>query len=438
MSLFESEATGQQPLAARMRPRRLDEVIGQDHIIGAGSPLVDLIAGSGGSSVLLWGPPGTGKTTLARLVATERGAAFQELSAVSATIKDVRAVVEQGRRERELYSRDLVLFIDEIHRFSKTQQDALLPAVENGWVVLVGATTENPSFAVIPALLSRSLLVPLHPLEQHDLRQVLQRALADERGLNGAITLADDAAELIARMAGGDARRALTTLEAAAAGESTQIDVAVVERVLQQSAPRYDRAGDRHYDVTSALIKSIRGSDVDAALHYLAIMLSAGEDPRFISRRLVILASEDIGVSDHTSLLVATAAHEAVSFVGLPEAGYTLAHATIHLALAPKSNSVKEALLAAQADVAAGRTGPVPAALRDGSTASARADGAGQGYRYPHDYPQGIVAQQYAPDAVTGRRYYFPSSHGNEARAAVALDRIRQELYGEEQAPPDA
>jgi putative ATPase len=437
VSLFESEATGQQPLAARMRPRRLDEVIGQDHIIGPGSPLVDLIAGSGGSSVLLWGPPGTGKTTLARLVATERGAAFQELSAVSATIKDVRAVVEQGRRERELYSRDLVLFIDEIHRFSKTQQDALLPAVENGWVVLVGATTENPSFAVIPALLSRSLLVPLHPLEQHDLRQVLQRALADERGLNGAITLADEAAELIARMAGGDARRALTTLEAAAAGESTEIDIAVVEQVLQQNAPRYDRAGDRHYDVTSALIKSIRGSDVDAALHYLAIMLSAGEDPRFISRRLVILASEDIGVADHTSLLVATAAHEAVSFVGLPEAGYTLAHATIHLALAPKSNAVKEALLAARADITAGRTGPVPAALRDGSTASARADGAGQGYRYPHDHPQGIVAQQYAPDAVTGRRYYFPSSHGNEARAAAALDRIRQELAGEDQTPPD-
>ena len=430
MSLFESQTAGQQPLAARMRPQRLEEVIGQDHVTGPGSPLVELIAGSGGSSVLLWGPPGTGKTTLARLVASERGATFNELSAVSATIKDVRAVVEQGQRERELYARDSVLFIDEIHRFSKTQQDALLPAVENGWVVLVGATTENPSFAVIPALLSRSLLVPLHPLELSDVQQVVQRALADERGLGSAVTLTDEAAELIARMAGGDARRALTTLEAAAAGDIAQVDVAVVENVLQQSAPRYDRAGDRHYDVTSALIKSIRGSDVDAALHYLAIMLSAGEDPRFISRRLVILASEDIGLADHTSLLVATAAHEAVSFVGLPEAGYTLAQATIHLSLAPKSNSVKRALLAARADVDAGRTGSVPPALRDGSTASARADGAGQGYRYPHDYPLGVVAQQYAPDEVVGRRYYAPSSHGVEARAAETLERIRGELSG--------
>ncbi len=412
-----------------MRPTQLTEVLGQQQATGAGSPLTELIAGSGGSSVVLWGPPGTGKTTLARLVATERGANFQELSAVSATIKDVRSVVEEGKRNRELYSRDTVLFIDEIHRFSKTQQDALLPAVENGWVTLVGATTENPSFAVIPALLSRSLLVPLRPLETEDLRQLLERALTDPRGLADRNELSDEAAELIVRMAGGDARRALTTLEAAAArSDSGRIDTADIEQVLQQAAPRYDRQGDRHYDITSALIKSIRGSDVDAALHYLAIMLSAGEDPRFISRRLVILASEDIGIADHTSLLVATAAHEAVSFIGLPEAGYALAQATIHMALAPKSNSVKTALQAAIQDVADGRTGAVPPALRDDSTASARAEGAGRGYAYPHNFPNGIVAQQYAPDVVADAVYYEPTQHGAEQRAAETVRLIRERL----------
>lgn len=317
-----------------------------------------------------------------------------------------------------------MLFIDEVHRFSKTQQDALLPAVENGWVTLVGATTENPSFAVIPALLSRSILVPLRPLESEDLQIVVDRALTDTRGLGGSVSVSPDARDLIVRMSGGDARRALTLLEVAAGGRQA-VELPDVETAVQQAAPRYDRAGDRHYDVTSALIKSIRGSDVDAALHYLAIMIAAGEDPRFITRRLVILASEDIGLADHTSLLVATAAHDAVSFIGLPESAYPLAHAVIHMSLAPKSNAVKRAITAALDDVRSGRTGPVPPALRDASTKGARMEGAGRGYTYPHDHPDGVVAQQYAPDAVLRRSYYQPTRHGAEDRAASAAERLR-------------
>ena len=411
-----------------MRPVSLAQVVGQQHVIGPGTPLAGLLHGGPGTSVILWGPPGTGKTTLARLIALGRGAAFRELSAVSATIKDVRAVIEQARSDQELQQRTTVLFIDEVHRFSKTQQDALLPAVENGWVTLVGATTENPSFAVIPALMSRSLLVPLRSLEPADIELVVAHALIEDRGLGGAYDIEPEARDTLVRLAGGDARRALTILEVAAATSNQLITGADIDAAVAESAPRYDRSGDRHYDVTSALIKSIRGSDVDAALHYLAIMLVAGEDPRFISRRLVILASEDIGLADHTSLLVATAAHQVVSFIGLPEAGLTLAHAAIHLSLAPKSNAATKAIGAAMTDVREGRTGPVPPALRDGSTSSSRAEGAGKGYRYPHDDPAGVVQQQYAPDAVGGTQYYEPTDHGAEERAHFALQRLRKML----------
>jgi putative ATPase len=425
------------PLAVRMRPRTLDELVGQRHLLEPGSPLRRLVSsaageGPGPTSVILWGPPGTGKTTLASLVSTSTGRRFVELSAVTAGVKDVREVVERARDALGMQGEGTVLFVDEVHRFSKTQQDALLPAVENGWVTLVAATTENPSFSVISPLLSRSLVLTLAPLTDDDIQALLDRALADPRGLDGRLTLEAEAADHLRRIAGGDARRALTSLEAAAGAALDQggavIDLAAVERAVDRAAPRYDRDGDQHYDVISAFIKSLRGSDVDAALHYLARMIEAGEDPRFIARRLVILASEDIGLADPTALQTATAAAAAVALVGLPEGRLALAQATIALALAPKSNAVILAIDAAQGDVRRGLIGQVPPHLRDSHYARAGQLGHGEGYLYPHDLPGGVAAQQYAPDPVQGRRYYRPTRYGAEARYAEVTERLQVAL----------
>jgi putative ATPase len=423
----EEAARAAAPLAVRMRPRTLDEVIGQRHLTAEGAPLRKLAEHDAAMSVLLWGPPGTGKTTLAHVVSLVTRCRFVELSAVSAGVKDVRAAIGQARGQLGLTGTRTILFIDEVHRFNKAQQDALLPAVENRWVSFIGATTENPSFSVVGPLLSRSLLLTLEPLSDDDLAAVISRALADERGLAGRVTLSIGVAEHLIRLAGGDARRALTYLEAAALGMAAGgvIDVEGLERAVDRAAVRYDRAGDQHYDVISAFIKSIRGSDADAALHYLARMIEAGEDPRFIARRLIVHASEDIGMADPSALQVAVAAAHAVEFVGLPEARLALGQAVIHLSLAPKSNSVYRAIGAAAADVRAGLAGPVPAHLRDASYRGAARLRHGSGYVYPHDAEEGVVPQAYAPDQVAERRYYEPSGHGAEARYAERSERIR-------------
>ncbi|WP_311765303.1 replication-associated recombination protein A [Streptomyces zingiberis] len=431
------------PLAVRMRPRTLDEVVGQQHLLRPGSPLRRLVGeGAGGpagpSSVILWGPPGTGKTTLAHIVSRATDQRFVELSAITAGVKEVRTVIDGARRASGGYGRETVLFLDEIHRFSKAQQDSLLPAVENRWVTLIAATTENPYFSVISPLLSRSLLLTLEPLTEAGLRDLLRRAVTDERGLGGAVTLPEAAEDHLLRIAGGDARRALTALEAGAASALAQGEPEITLRALEEAVDRaavtYDRDGDQHYDVASALIKSIRGSDADAALHYLARMIEAGEDPRFIARRLMISASEDIGLADPTALQTAVAAAQAVALIGFPEARITLGQAVIALALAPKSNAAYLAVDAALADVRAGLAGPVPPHLRDSHYQGARALGHAEGYVYPHDLPGGVAAQQYAPDAVHGKRYYEPTRYGAEARYAEVAERVRARLRGE--APP--
>jgi putative ATPase len=421
------------PLAVRMRPRSIDEVRGQGDVLRPGSPLRRLIEGSGGAagpiSAILWGPPGTGKTTLAHLVATAADREFVELSAVTAGVKDVRAVMEHANRARDMYGRQTVLFLDEIHRFTKAQQDALLPGVENRQVVLVAATTENPSFSVIAPLLSRSMLITLQPLTDDDVADVITSAITDPRGLDGEYSLDDDARDHLVRLAGGDARRALTFLEAAAgvAGDAVApgaerpdavpISLAQSEQAVAHAAVRYDRTGDQHYDVASALIKSMRGSDVDAALHYLARMLEAGEDPRFIARRVVIAASEDVGLADPTALQTAVAAMHAVAQIGMPEARIILAQAVVHNALAPKSNAAYTGINEAIADVRAGKGGPVPAHLRGSGYAGAARLGHGKGYVYAHDEPDAVAAQQYLPDDLAGTTdYYRPTDRGFEAR----------------------
>ncbi|MCB1266413.1 MAG: replication-associated recombination protein A [Mycobacterium sp.] len=410
-----------------MRPAGLDEVVGQGHLLGPGSPLRRLVEGSGAASVILYGPPGTGKTTLASLISHATGRRFEALSALSAGVKEVRAVIDTARRAA-VHGEQTVLFIDEVHRFSKTQQDALLAAVENRVVLLVAATTENPSFSVVAPLLSRSLILQLQPLSADDVRTVVRRAVDDPRGLAGTVQITDDALELLVGLSAGDARRALTALEVAAetaAAAGGAVTEAIVEQSLDRAAVRYDRDGDQHYDVVSAFIKSIRGSDVDAALHYLARMLVAGEDPRFVARRLVILASEDIGMADPTALLTAVAAAQTVALIGMPEAQLTLAHATVHLATAPKSNAVTTALGAAIGDIRSGKAGMVPAHLRDGHYSGAARLGNAQGYRYPHDDPDGVVPQQYPPDEVVGVDYYAPTGHGAEREIGGRVNKLR-------------
>ena len=463
MDLFESAGTDEvgipvdshAPLAVRMRPRTLDELQGQAHLLTPGSPLRRLVEpaevtlhsqpgtrasatsrhpGAALSSVILWGPPGTGKTTLAYLVARGSGRRFVELSAVTAGVKDVRAVVTDARR-RLAAGEETVLFIDEVHRFSRSQQDALLPSVENRWVTLIAATTENPSFSVVSPLLSRSLLLTLHPLGAEDIGCLVDRAVSDNRGLAGAVCVTEEAREQIVRMAGSDARKALTVLEAAAgtvlareAGEEPLIEVADVEQAADVAAVRYDRAGDQHYDVISAFIKSMRGSDPDATMHYLARMIAAGEDPRYIARRIVIHAAEDVGLADPTVLSTAVAAQQAVALIGMPESGLILAEAALAVATAPKSNAVTVALSESLADVSAGKAPPVPAHLRDAHYAGAEGLGHGKGYRYPHDFPHAVVGQQYLPDELEGSRYYRPSGNGFEKQLASRLEAVRRIL----------
>lgn len=453
------------PLAVRMRPRTIDEVLGQEHLLTPGAPL-RVLAGenagpAGPSSVILYGPPGTGKTTLAHVIARAPGRKFVELSAITAGVKDVRAVMDQALLDRDMYGTTTVLFLDEIHRFTKAQQDALLPGVENRWVILVAATTENPSFSIISPLLSRSLLLRVHSLEQSDIERLIDRALADPHGFGGAAVIDADARAHLAAVSGGDARRSLTSLEAAAAiafseaeqasaesavaaedsedpaGEKgpepaapVRITLAHAVEAVDRAAIRYDRSGDQHYDVVSAFIKSMRGSDADAAVHYLARMLEGGEDPRFVARRIMILASEDIGLADPQALQVATAAAQSVALVGMPEARIILSQAVIYCALAPKSNAAYNAINRAIADVRAGASGQVPVHLRDAHYAGAKQFGHGDGYIYAHDAPGHVAAQQYLPDTLRGTVYYEPTQHGFERTLTERRERIRRILDG--------
>lgn len=422
------------PLAVRMRPTCIEEVLGQKHLLQSGSPLRRLLEPQDPnrivSSVILWGPPGVGKTTLAYLVARSSGRHFEELSAVSAGVKDVRAVIAAAKRRLGTSGEETVLFIDEVHRFSRTQQDALLPAVENRFVTLIAATTENPSFSIVAPLMSRSILLTLNPLDDDAIRELLTRAVTDSRGLDDSMQLDDEALEQLVRLAGADARRSLTLLEAAAGlARDSGAETITVEAVAEAADAAVVRYGeDEHYDVASAFIKSMRGSDVDAALHYLARMLEAGEDPRFIARRIMICASEDVGLADPTALPTAVAAAQAVALVGMPEARIILAQAVITVAIAPKSNATYLAIDRAIADVRAGHGGVVPTHLRDAHYRGAESIGHGAGYRYAHDEPYGIAAQQYLPDTLEGSTYYEPTNNGHEARVTSRLAKVRSRL----------
>ena len=434
MSLFEAEEEAHrraaQPLAARMRPRTLAEFVGQEHFLGEGKPLRRLLRADRLGSVIFYGPPGTGKTTLARLLAGETRSAFRQISAVISGVKELREVIDEARRRLEAEGRRTLLFIDEIHRFNRAQQEVLLPHVEEGVIVLVGATTENPFFTVTSALVSRSRVFQFQPLSPQHIRELLLRALADkERGLgNYQVELSEEALDFLARASDGDARRALSALEVGVLSAERfplRFTRALAEESLQRKAAVYDRSGDAHYDTISAFIKSIRGSDPDAAVYWLAKMLEAGEDIRFIARRLVILASEDVGNADPAALPLAMAAAQACEYVGMPECRLNLAQAVIYLACAPKSNAVIAAVDAAIADVREDRTAPVPVHLRDAQYAGAKRLGHGKGYQYAHDEPDGIAAQDYLG---VEKEYYRPTERGFEQELSRRLRAIREKL----------
>jgi putative ATPase len=420
------------PLAVRMRPRSLDELVGQEHVLGEGSALRTAIESGHPHSAILYGPPGSGKTTLARIAAAGAEGAFEEESAVNAGRAEIRAVIERARERRTGSGRPTVLFLDEIHRFNKAQQDALLPAVEEGLLTLIGATTENPYFEVNSALLSRCQIYELRPLEAERIEGLLRRALADpERGLADPPPVEDAALAMLAQRSGGDARVALSGLERAVErSRGEPIDVAAIEDALQRKALDYDRQGDRHYDFVSAWIKATRGSDVDASLYYLAVMLEGGEDPRFIARRMVILASEDIGNADPQALLVADAAARAVDRVGLPECALNLAQAAVHLALAPKSNASYKGLSAARAEVREQGAKAPPDYLRDAHYPGAEKLGRGTGYRYAHDEPGGVSDQQLIPEGLEDRRFYRPTDRGFEAELGRRLELLQKKIRG--------
>jgi putative ATPase len=419
------------PLATRMRPRDLDEFVGQGHLLGEGSALRVAIERGEPHSAIFYGPPGTGKTTLARIIAARVEGAFEELSAVNAGRAEVREVIERAR-ERRASGRPTIFFLDEIHRFNKAQQDALLPAVEEGLVTLIGATTENPYFEVNSALLSRTQIYEFRPLEAADIELLVRRSLTDERGVEDAPAISEDAVEALTTRAGGDGRVALAALERAAettrAAGAGEIEVDAVEDALQRKALLYDRAGDKHYDYISAWIKATRGSDVDASIYYLAVMLEGGEDPRFIARRMVILASEDVGNADPQALLIANAAAQAVDRVGLPECALNLAQASAYLALAPKSNASTRAISRASAHVREHGAGDPPPYLQDAHYPGARKLGRGTGYRYPHDEPEGVTDQPLAPESVRGEQFYDPTDRGFETELRERLARIRRLL----------